>query len=276
MQPCRPWQQPSWLHARLQTPPQRHQAGRAQTPGCSRLKRQRRARSSSQAPPPGIQMIPPRYEGALELQSCTLHTLDCTFRHSPGIRLRSAEALHIRLVTAALPVSAGSAATYLWPASHPSCPNNATLTCLMQAPPWVRAQMAKDMAAGRWRGQAKPEAADGAAKAGKEVPKPYMSTELREDSMRTTGRAPAAFAAMWFSGPVRKDATRLRGCAGCMHTVIPWTAGMTLLAISWTVWPACLQMHSKPACCLIVSGPTQVMLVQAPPRAPSHPAQCPW
>ena len=61
----------------------------------------------------------------------------------------------------------------------------------VQAPPWVRAQMAKDMAAGRWRGQAKPEG--GAAEAGKDgkkpVPKPYMSTELREDTMRTTGAA---------------------------------------------------------------------------------------
>ena len=58
-----------------------------------------------------------------------------------------------------------------------------------QAPPWVRAQMAKDMEAGRWRGQEKPDAggANGAAHGKKPVPKPYMSTELREDNMRTTG-----------------------------------------------------------------------------------------
>ena len=59
---------------------------------------------------------------------------------------------------------------------------------MWQAPPWVRAQMAKDMAAGRWRGQAKPDTAEANGKDGKKpVPKPYMSAELREDSMHTTG-----------------------------------------------------------------------------------------
>lgn len=45
--------------------------------------------------------------------------------------------------------------------------------------------MAKEMAAGRWRGQAKPEEA--AATGKREVPKPYMSAQYREDTMHTTG-----------------------------------------------------------------------------------------
>lgn len=63
---------------------------------------------------------------------------------------------------------------------------------MLQAPPWVRAQMAKDMAAGRWRGQAKIDGAEANGKDGKKpVPKPYMSAELREDSMHTTGLSPS-------------------------------------------------------------------------------------
>ena len=75
---------------------------------------------------------------------------------------------------------------FWWCERHALC---ILLKTTVQAPPWVRAQMAKDMEAGRWRGQAKPEqaGAEGAKDGKKPVPKPYMSTELREDNMRTTG-----------------------------------------------------------------------------------------
>jgi hypothetical protein len=58
--------------------------------------------------------------------------------------------------------------------------------------------MQKEIEAGRWRGQDKEgagakEGADGkegAAAAARPVPKPYMSAQYREDSMRTTGALP--------------------------------------------------------------------------------------
>ena len=74
---------------------------------------------------------------------------------------------------------------------HVHTPNPTLNPILMhvQAPPWVRAQMAKEMAAGRWRGQAKPsESPDNNDK--REVPKPYMSAQYREDAMHTTGMGP--------------------------------------------------------------------------------------
>ena len=55
------------------------------------------------------------------------------------------------------------------------------------------AQMQKEIEAGRWRGQDKASSdRDGGAAAGpaaKPVPKPYLSAQYREDSMRTTGGA---------------------------------------------------------------------------------------
>lgn len=50
------------------------------------------------------------------------------------------------------------------------------------------AQMRKEMEKGTWRGQdKKAEAAKAAGPGTKPVPKPYMSAQYREDSMRTTG-----------------------------------------------------------------------------------------
>ena len=53
------------------------------------------------------------------------------------------------------------------------------------------AQMQKEIEAGRWRGQDKAGDRDSGAAAGpaaKPVPKPYLSAQYREDTMRTTGR----------------------------------------------------------------------------------------
>ncbi|CAL5224657.1 g7376 [Coccomyxa viridis] len=65
-----------------------------------------------------------------------------------------------------------------------------------QAPPWVRAQMRKEMEAGQWRGMDKQKLAeDQAAQQGaaKVAPKPYMSAQYKEDTMRTTGAASRSF-----------------------------------------------------------------------------------
>ncbi|BDA49532.1 Peptidyl-prolyl cis-trans isomerase-like 2 [Coccomyxa sp. Obi] len=63
-----------------------------------------------------------------------------------------------------------------------------------QAPPWVREKMRKEMEKGTWRGQDKEaEAAKAAGPGAKPVPKPYMTAQYREDSMRTTGAASRSF-----------------------------------------------------------------------------------
>lgn len=56
-------------------------------------------------------------------------------------------------------------------------------------------QMRKEMETGSWRGQDKGalEAAKAAGQGQKPVPKPYMSAQYREDTMRTTGD-PVCFA----------------------------------------------------------------------------------
>jgi len=55
---------------------------------------------------------------------------------------------------------------------------------------WVLLQMQKEMEAGQWRGQDKQKLADDQAAqqgANKVAPKPYMSAQYKEDTMRTTG-----------------------------------------------------------------------------------------
>lgn len=57
----------------------------------------------------------------------------------------------------------------------------------------VIVQMRKEMEAGQWRGMDKEKAAaEQAAAQGsiKVAPKPYMSAQYKEDSMRTTGMSP--------------------------------------------------------------------------------------
>ncbi len=60
----------------------------------------------------------------------------------------------------------------------------------MQSCWYVLLQMRKEMEAGQWRGQDKQKLAeDQAAQQGanKVAPKPYMSAQYKEDTMRTTG-----------------------------------------------------------------------------------------
>ena len=62
----------------------------------------------------------------------------------------------------------------------------------------VLVQMRKEMEAGQWRGMDKDKAAqDQAAGQGsaKVAPKPYMSAQYKEDTMRTTGNATSPDAA---------------------------------------------------------------------------------
>lgn len=72
--------------------------------------------------------------------------------------------------------------------------------------------MAKEMAAGRWRGQAKDSEED---KARKDVPKPYMSAQYREDTMHTTGRGTEAH--LWGERDGWAEAS-LASCASCQYT----------------------------------------------------------
>ncbi len=59
-------------------------------------------------------------------------------------------------------------------------------------------QMRKEMEKGTWRGQDKEaEAAKAAGLGTKPVPKPYMSVQYREDSMRTTGAVHIAAMRCW-------------------------------------------------------------------------------
>ena len=56
----------------------------------------------------------------------------------------------------------------------------------------VLVQMRKEMEAGQWRGMDKQKLAEEQAAQGgstKLAPTPYMSTQYKEDAMRTTGRA---------------------------------------------------------------------------------------
>lgn len=59
-----------------------------------------------------------------------------------------------------------------------------------QAPPWVRAQMQREIASGRWRGQAKVNDGQGGTK---QVPRAPLSAQYKEDAMHTTGAASRSF-----------------------------------------------------------------------------------
>lgn len=58
------------------------------------------------------------------------------------------------------------------------------LVYVLQAAPWVRAKMQKEMEAGSWRGKAK---ADG--QPGRVIPN--VLAQYKEDTMRTTGKITA-------------------------------------------------------------------------------------
>ena len=59
---------------------------------------------------------------------------------------------------------------------------------------WRAVQMRKEMEAGQWRGMDKEKAVQEQAAgqgSAKVAPKPYMSAQYKEDTMRTTGDAPS-------------------------------------------------------------------------------------
>ena len=83
---------------------------------------------------------------------------------------------------------------------------------VMQAAPWVRTKMEKEMEAGSWRGKAKEDPKGGGRAA------PNVLAQYREDTMRTTGEPPSELSPCAARDHRQETPQRPHGCSDAAAT----------------------------------------------------------